>query len=450
MSSDQPTPFGREMRKHFLLDANYHPLNHGGYGAFPIAVKTAQRKFQDEMELRPDVWFQRTRSQYINEARKAIAEVVHAPIDECVFLTNTSLGMDTIIRNLDFKSNDAIIVFATVYYSVGNTLSSIQEMNPVQTRKVEYTFPISHDEILHKFFEVLRKARSDGLNVRATILDTIVSTPGVRFPFERLVKACKDEGILSIVDGAHGVGHIPLNLGEMSPDFFVSNCHKWLYTPRGCALFYVPKRNQHLIRTSLPTGPGYVWPSKRNKESVGLTPFENLFDFVATSDDTPFMCVSTALKFRKEVCGGEDAIYAYLQKIAHEGGDKTAEILGTEVMQEPNLASSLESEIRKCALVNVRLPLAFKDDTVNPYVPDPSTSPYSLFSIKDAAPLVIWLKDRLISEFDTYANIYSHGGWMWARLSGQIYLEVEDFEWIGHVLADLCDRAGKGEWSQQT
>lgn len=236
MTPNQPIHFGKQFRKHFPLAPTYHPLNHSGYGTFPTAIKTAQRHFQDEMELHPDIWFQKSRSQYINGARKAVAELVHAAVDECVFLTNTSLGMDTILRNLEFKPGDVVIVFATVYYSVGNTLSSIQEMNPVQTRTVEYTFPISHDEIMGKFFEVLRNARNEGLNVRATILDTIVSTPGVRFPFERLVKACKNEGILSIVDGAHSIGQIPLDLGELSPDFFVSNCHKWLYTPRGCAL----------------------------------------------------------------------------------------------------------------------------------------------------------------------------------------------------------------------
>lgn len=143
-------------------------------------------------------------------------------------MKNASSGTNTVLRNLNFKPSDIIIFFATVYNAVEQTLISLMETTPVQARRVDYTFPIRHDEIVERFLAVVRKAKSEGLNVRAAIFDTIVSVPGVRFPFEKLVKACKDEAVLSIIDGAHGIGHIPLNLGELSPDFFVSNCHKFV------------------------------------------------------------------------------------------------------------------------------------------------------------------------------------------------------------------------------
>lgn len=136
--------------------------------------------------------------------------------------------MNTVLRNLDFAQGDVIVYFATVYNALEQALESLIETTPVQLRRVDYTFPIKHDELVERFLVVVKQAKSEGLNVWAAIFETIVSVPGVRFPFEKLIKACKEESVLSIIDGAHGVGQIPLNLGELSPDFFVSNLYKYV------------------------------------------------------------------------------------------------------------------------------------------------------------------------------------------------------------------------------
>ena len=59
------------------------------------------------------------------------------------------------------------------------------------------------------------------------LFDTVSTFPGVRMPWEALVNLCRNRQTLSLVDGAHGVGHIDLmKVREYKPDFFTSNCYK--------------------------------------------------------------------------------------------------------------------------------------------------------------------------------------------------------------------------------
>jgi len=155
-----------------------------------------------------------------------VAKLLHVPMEECVFVKNATTGVNTVLRNLVFKEGDVIVYFATIYGALEKTIVSLSETTPVRGLKVEYRYPISDDELVRRFEETVKKAKADGLNPRIAIFDTIVSNPGVRFPFEKLVESCRAHEVLSLIDGAHGVGQIPLDLGKLQPDFFVSNCHK--------------------------------------------------------------------------------------------------------------------------------------------------------------------------------------------------------------------------------
>ncbi|GMG04155.1 unnamed protein product [Aspergillus oryzae var. brunneus] len=421
------TPFGAPMREHFLFDTKFKNLNH------------ALRQHQHSAEARPDLFYRITRGQGIDESRRIVANLLNIPVNECVFVKNATTGVATVLRNLVFQKGDTVVYFDTIYGAVEKNVHSIMESSPVTTRKVEYALPVSHEDLVKRFQDVVSHARGEGLNVKVAVFDTIVSMPGVRFPFEALVEVCREEGILSLVDGAHGIGHIPLDLGALRPDFFT--------------ILHVPLRNQHLIRTTFPTSWGYIPPPSSGEitptTTQGKSAFEYLFEYISTTDDTPWLCVPAAMKFRTEVCGGEDRIYAYLETLAREAGDIVARALGTEVMQEAGLKEGEASQLRRCGMATVRLPIAVSSssdagsgrggDAVMRVQGEDGTS-YLRIQASLVATVSNWFRDTLFEKYETFVPVFQHGGWLWTRLCAQVYLEKGDFEWLGGVLRECCER----------
>lgn len=456
------------MLKHFSFAPNFKNLNHGklphtpypdhiypeltltgSFGTHPLPVRHALHHFQSEAESQPDPFIRCTQPQLLAASRQEVASLLHVPVNEVVLVKNATTGVHTILHNLGLKKGDVIIYFDTVYGAVERMLFSTVENTGAQVRKVQYRLPLHPEEIVERFVDVVRKAKVEGLNVRVAVFETIVSMPGVRFPFERLVEVCRTEGVLSLIDGAHGIGHIPLDLGKLQPDFFTSNCHKWLYTPRGCAVLYAPLRHQHLIRTTLPTSWGFIpgpgspgtGPSTMQTAGSGKSAFESLFEFVATSDDTPYLCVPAAMKFRRETCGGDERIFTYLEELANEAADIVADALGTEVMQEPGVKHWKESLLRRCGMTTVKLPIPIQDGT--DISADSGKRVCKPLPADEAQGVCRWMQDTLVDGYRTFLPVFPHGGWLWTRLSAQVYLQKSDFEWVAPILRELCEQVSK-------
>jgi hypothetical protein len=223
---------------------------------------------------------------------------------------------------------------------------------------------------------------------------------------------------------------------------------RWLYNPRGCSIFHVPTRNQHLIRTTIPTshcfipkGHSAAAASATEKHAPNKSPFELLFQNVATTDDTPYLTAPAALKFRAQIPGGEEAIFTYIREIAFEGGNLVAQILGTEVLGE-GLADGRLCRVRECGFANVRLPFLVLDSGKVAGDGLKGESQWPVLSPSQAVAVARWMQERLVAEYSTSVTALVHNSALWARISGQIYLEMGDFQWLGQALKELCDRVG--------
>ncbi len=281
-------------------------------------------------------------------------------MDDLVFVSNATSGVNAALRGLNgsWANGEAILVYDTVYGACGKTAQYIVDSNPnyeLKLIKVPLSYPLSHDEVVAKTKQAISDAQAQGVKIRVGIVDAISSIPGVIVPWERIVELFREHQILSLVDAAHAVGQIPLNLRKANPDFFISNCHKWLSAHRGVAFLYTPKRNQHLAQ-AIPTSHSYLSPNLPKSNAPALIPTDATSNYVATwewtgtIDLSNYLTVPAALEFRKWM-GGEQAIMQHNHDLAVSAG----KIVSTHLGKGSTVMESADSLTAN--MVNVSIPI---------------------------------------------------------------------------------------------
>lgn len=216
---------------------------------------------------------------------------------------------------------------------------------------------------------------------------------------------------------------------------------RWLFVPHTCAVLYVALKNQHLMRSSIPTSHGFQpLPEILQKKQyispyelpASKNPFVFQFSYAGTIDNGPPLCIPAALRFRQDICGGEEVIQAYCQDLAREGEKLAVKILQSRPLSIP--------ETKRVAFANVRLPLEIGSSVVGE---DGHSVPLS-----DVGKVIDFILERLAKDYNTFVNIAFISGSLWARFSAQVYLELEDFEHGAKALKELCEKITNGEYTE--
>jgi hypothetical protein len=167
--------------------------------------------------------------------------------------------------------------------------------------------------------------------------------------------------------------------------------------------------------------------------AVGVkSPWITNFEFVGTIDNSPYLCIPSAIAYRESI-GGEKAIMEYCTQLAKDAAKRTAEIFETEVLDNKT------GTLTNCCLSNVRLPLDYRA-VVGIAVKAGMAEEDVAYAVK------IWMQKTIVDEYDTFTVVLFYAGSWWTRWSGQVYLELADFEWGAGVLKKVCERVMKGEF----
>src|SRR5437764_13661236 len=89
------------MKHHWLLAPNITFLNHGSFGATPIAVLAKQDEYRAQLEREPVRFMVRELEPLLDAARQTVAEFVGAGFDDIAFVPNATAGVNAVLRSLD-------------------------------------------------------------------------------------------------------------------------------------------------------------------------------------------------------------------------------------------------------------------------------------------------------------------------------------------------------------
>ena len=387
VGSPPPVAFGRPLRARFALDPGAIFLNHGSFGACPREVTAAQDLLRGEMEAQPDAFF-RERIMPGGEGtplRAAIGELanfVGTAAARLALVENATVGVQAVLRSLAFAPGDEILVTDHTYNAVRLIVEARCRETGAVPRVVTLPWPASADDLVERFAAVATP------RLRLAVLDHITSPTALALPLARIAAALRRHGARVLVDGAHAVGHLPLDLDRLGVDWYVSNAHKWLYAPRGTAFLYAS-----------PEAAGQTQPPVTS-HYVGLG-FPLSFDYVGTRDYTAWLALPAAIRFHAALDRAAAARYrAGLVAFA----TRCLEPLGARPVAGDDLA---------CAMRSFLLPQA------------------RAATAADAEALVkaLWTRHRIQSMAVCFA------GRLLLRVSAQVYVGEEDIDALAAALA---------------
>nr|XP_022320532.1 hercynylcysteine sulfoxide lyase-like isoform X3 [Crassostrea virginica] len=367
-------------------------INHGSYGAVPLRIRHKQKQLLDELNDDPDAFYRQTEQRLYNNARAAAAEFVGADPENLVFVQNATTGVNSVLKSLQWQKGDEILATEHAYRAVANACRKVAEFSTGgHIHQFDIRYPINDEQ---EVVDSMTSYLNNHPQIRLVVLDHITSATALILPVKKMIAECRKRGVLVLVDAAHAPGQIKVNVENLNPDFYTGNFHKWVYTPRGCAILWIAKEH-HNWCTPLVTSHMY-------KKGVQLEYFMQ-----GTRDNIPYFLVPDALEFYNEI-GGMDRIHQYTTDLLDKAASMIAERLGTRT---PKIPKSMEAPFMRLVLL-------------------PEFEGYP----REGA-------DKLLLDLMTNHNINSAicpaQGRLYLRLSANIYNQLSDYQNIADVLCKL-------------
>jgi isopenicillin-N epimerase len=276
------------LKKHFQLDPSIIFLNHGSFGATPKPVFKTYQNWQRELEHQPVEFLGRRHNSLMAESRTALAKVLGTSADNLVYTQNVTISLNIVAHSLELGAGDEVLSTDHEYGALDRTWRFLAKEHGFTYINQKIPVPLN---TARDFIDAFWRGVTP--HTRLIFLSHITSPTAIIFPIEEIIQRAHAAGIITVVDGAHVPGQIPLDLDALGADFYGGNLYKWFMSPKGAGFLYARPEMQNLLKP-LVVSWGY------ESLTPGNSTFIDHHEWWGTRDPAAFLSVPAAIEFQEK------------------------------------------------------------------------------------------------------------------------------------------------------
>jgi isopenicillin-N epimerase len=229
--------FWAEVASRYPSDDGPINLDNGYFGRMSRSVVQAYEAAIDQVNRSNAVYVRGQFDQHAGEAiRQQLAQLMGLPVEELAFARSATEALYSLIRNYNrLQPGDQVLISDLDYPAVQSAFRWLQKARGVEVVELVHSHPPNHEALLRTYDEAF--AAHPRLKLMA--ITHVTHRTGLVMPVKAIAQAAKARGIDVILDGAHSLGQLEVDLADLGIEFAGFNLQKWIGAPLSLGVIHV-------------------------------------------------------------------------------------------------------------------------------------------------------------------------------------------------------------------
>lgn len=446
----------------YSLDPSWTFINHGAFGATCVVGQRESEVWRQLCDSQPLRYYDRIMLPMVAHVVRVVAKYFSCCPTQIMPLPNVTAGLNAVATSVLLQPGDQVICLSISYGSTKKILRHACTKSGAELVIVPLPLPIqSTDELVRTIGSYANS------QTKLVVLDSITSNTALTLPIFDIATVCRTRvgrECLIVVDGAHSMFSEEINLTPTSIvpanssngiadsvvpttpssaladviDVYLTNGHKWLSCPKGCAFMWLSPRVSQFCPPII--SHGFVAKTSRDMSGkVHELPVSHpdkllsAFSWDGCRDYSALLSVPSVIRMWSAV----DEVLTVEHDDSRRSKSNTTR-RPSRLYMKALLADAVELLSKAWRIEGNRFPGPLDLRSPSPMALVPLPSIRGVDSSKDMTDAQAFqLQEYLHYKHKIEVPIKCLEGALYVRISAHVYNELEDYQKLASVISKL-------------